>query len=331
MSPRSIEANAQSTTPATPSATPSATHFASDDKKWHSSFSNAEISASTRPNTRLNRRLVSYDEIPDWYQDNPYIRHGYRPVLQSARACFSSWSYVHNETLNIYTHLVPAAVLLVIGLSYVLIRLSGRSSDDIGVAVALLVCAVGCLSFSSLYHTLMCHSRSIEAFWLRLDFIGIILLILGSFISGIYVGFWCETLQRRIYFSMMGSLAAISIVVVLAPCFQGPRWRTLRLLTFVFTGLSGLIPIIHGIVMFGFMQMAKQSGLFYFLAEGGLFLIGAVVYATRFPESIRPGTFDIYGSSHQIFHVLVVFATVIHLIGVLDALDYNYYNRQCPG
>lgn len=77
----------------------------------------------------------------------------------------------------------------------------------------------------------------------------------------------------------MGSLAAISIVVVLAPCFQGPRWRTLRLLTFVFTGLSGLIPIIHGIVMFGFMQMAKQSGLFYFLAEGGLFLIGAVVYA----------------------------------------------------
>lgn len=51
---------------------------------------------------------------------------------------------------------------------------------------------------------------------------------------------------------------------------------------------------------------------------------------TRFPESVRPGTFDIYGSSHQIFHILVVMATAVHLAGVLEAIEYNYYNRQCP-
>ncbi|KAI1210167.1 mPR-like GPCR protein [Annulohypoxylon truncatum] len=273
--------------------------------------------------------LLSYEEIPEWYQDNPYVRNGYRPVSHSARACFGSWIYVHNETMNIYTHLVPAVALLVIGLAYIITRLRHRNGGDAGIVAVQMVSAVACLGFSSAYHTLMCHSRQVEALWLRFDFVGIILLILGSFISGIYVGFWCELLERKIYWSMIGSLATISIVIVLAPTFQGPRWRTLRLLTFVSTGLSGLAPIIHGICMFGFAQMMKQSGLPFYLAEGGLFLLGAVVYATRFPESVSPGKFDIYGSSHQIFHILVVIATVVHLAGVLDALDYNYYNRQC--
>ncbi|KAI5863798.1 mPR-like GPCR protein [Durotheca rogersii] len=272
--------------------------------------------------------LLSFDEIPGWYQDNSYIRGGYRPVLQSARACFRSWTYVHNETMNIYTHLVPAAALLLAGVIYVSAHLRYRGGDA-GVVVALLFAATACLGVSSAYHTLLCHSRKVETLWLRLDFVGILLLILGSFVSGIYVGFWCETLERNIYWSMIGTLAAVSIVIVLAPTFQGPRWRILRLLTFVCTGLSGLAPIAHGISMFGFSQMAKQSGLVYYLVEGALFSTGAIVYATRFPESLRPGTFDIYGASHQIFHVLVVIATVVHLAGVLDALDYNHHHRQC--
>lgn len=45
--------------------------------------------------------------------------------------------------------------------------------------------------------------------------------------------------------------------------------------------------------------------------------------------TLRPGTFDIYGSSHQLFHVLVVMATVLHLVGIFEAFDYNYYNRKC--
>ncbi|KAI1483588.1 hypothetical protein K445DRAFT_309523 [Daldinia sp. EC12] len=332
MTPPSVEVNTESNCPGDTS---------SSDEKQQSSFDSAKVStrssqSETRPEKHCHS-LVLYDEIPEWYQDNPYIRRGYRPVSHSARVCFRSWLYLHNETVNIYTHLVPAVALLIGGLVYLFSRLQHRSNDA-GVVVVLLLSASACLSLSGAYHTLMCHSREVEALWLRLDFVGIILLILGSFISGIYVGFWCESLERKIYWSMashscvglqIGSLAAISIIIVLAPAFQGPRWRTLRLLTFVCTGLSGLAPIIHGIVMFGFAQMVKQSGLPYYLAEGGLFLLGAIVYATRFPESIKPGLFDIYGSSHQVFHVLVVLATAVHLAGVLDALDYNYYNRQC--
>ncbi len=47
-------------------------------------------------------------------------------------------------------------------------------------------------------------------------------------------------------------------------------------------------------------------------------------------QSRCPGKFNIFGSSHQLFHVLVVIGTVMHLVGILEAFDYNYYHRTCP-
>jgi adiponectin receptor len=45
---------------------------------------------------------------------------------------------------------------------------------------------------------------------------------------------------------------------------------------------------------------------------GFMYLAGAIIYATKFPERYFPKTFDIYGASHQIFHMLVLFAAQTH-------------------
>lgn len=95
------------------------------------------------------------------------------------------------------------------------------------------------------------------------------------------------------------------------------------------TGLSAFVPIIHASRLFPLEQLNKQSGLPYYYTEGGLVLLGALIYGTRFPERLYPGQFDIWGSSHQVFHVLVVLATSIHLLGVLNAFEWNYENRRC--
>ncbi len=58
------------------------------------------------------------------------------------------------------------------------------------------------------------------------------------------------------------------------------------MMTFVGTGLSGLAPLGHGIQMFGLPQMMKQSGMPYYLAEGGFLVFGAFLYAVR-PSSTR--------------------------------------------
>lgn len=65
---------------------------------------------------------------------------------------------------------------------------------------------------------------------------------------------------------------------MLNPYFRGTEFRVFRALVFIGTGLSGFAPLIHGIRIFGWLQMMKQSGMFYYLIEGGLLFIGALLY-----------------------------------------------------
>ncbi|KAE8452231.1 hypothetical protein EG329_001698 [Mollisiaceae sp. DMI_Dod_QoI] len=130
---------------------------------------------------------------------------------------------------------------------------------------------------------------------------------------------------------MIITLGIGTIIILVSPKFQGQRWRIFRVYTVVGIGLLALAPIIHGIKLFGFSQMDKQSGLAYYLLEGCLLALGASFYTLRIPEAYEPEKFDIFGCSHQIFYVPVVFATAVHLIGLLLAFDYNYQHRACGG
>ncbi|KAM0263407.1 hypothetical protein ACHAQJ_001263 [Trichoderma viride] len=293
---------------------------------------NPRFLGSTSRAGEPRKALLSFDELPKWHQDNEFILHGYRPISGSAQVSICSWSYIHNESVNIFSHLIPAIVFL-LGEWYIREYLTSRYSDitgaDFFIFSFFLLTAIICLGLSTTYHTLMNHSSEVEQLWLRFDLVGIVILTLGDFVSGIYMVFWCEPLQRKIYWSMIGILGSLTIFIMLNPNFHGKKFRVFRALAFVGTGLSGFAPLIHGVKMFGFSQMMKQSGMPYYLIEGGFLLLGALIYATKFPESRYPGKFDIYGSSHQLFHILVVFATVTQLIGILDAFDYNYVNRTC--
>lgn len=52
---------------------------------------------------------------------------------------------------------------------------------------------------------------------------------------------------------------------------------------------------------------------FWIFAVGGLiYIAGACIYIARIPERFRPGTFDICGASHQIFHFAVIIACGLH-------------------
>lgn len=165
--------------------------------------------------------LLSFDELPEWHQDNEYIRHGYRPISGSAQVSFRSWSYLHNESVNIFSHLIPGIAFL-LGEWYIQQYLASRYSQitaaDYVIFTLFLLTAVICLGLSTTYHTLINHSNKIEKLWLRFDLIGIIVLTLGDFISGIYMIFWCEPLQRKIYWSMVNqnrhSLSILRLILI---------------------------------------------------------------------------------------------------------------------
>ena len=151
-------------------------------------------------------RLLSFQEIPDWHKDNEFVLHGYRPEFKAARACLNSLYYLHNETVNIYTHLIPATLtILAEGLffQYLDRHYPNAKKTDYIIFGFFILTAVICYLISSTYHTMMCHSEHISQLWLRVDFIGIVILTLGDFVSGIYLVFYCEPLLQKIYWSMV--------------------------------------------------------------------------------------------------------------------------------
>ena len=59
-----------------------------------------------------DHRLVRYEDTPAWYQGNEYAQDHYRSVTGSTRKCLQNLTYIHSETANIYSHLIPAICAL---------------------------------------------------------------------------------------------------------------------------------------------------------------------------------------------------------------------------
>lgn len=130
----------------------------------------------------------------------------YRPISHSYRACVCSLTYMHNETISIYTHLIPAILfLLAQAIIHPLfkVRYPDATVSDRIIFVVFLTTATICLGVSAGYHTLCNHSKRISELTLRCDFVGIVILTLGFFISGVYMGFWCEEKIRWIYWGIV--------------------------------------------------------------------------------------------------------------------------------
>jgi adiponectin receptor len=97
---------------------------------------------------------------------------------------------------------------------------------------------------------------------------------------------------------------------------------------FVAMGLSAVFPVIHALRLYGLEHLRGAIGLDWVVLQGVLYILGAGLYAARFPECVSPGKYDIWGSSHQIFHCLVVAAAASHLVGLVKAFDFEHSQRD---
>jgi adiponectin receptor len=150
--------------------------------------------------------LLSRNEVESWRQDNPYILRGYRPLSRSMAKSVLSWTYLHNETMNIYSHLVPAICVLMTAPFTYRVFISSYPlavADDLALLAFFLFSVVVCFSFSAGFHTLQNHSKHVCNLSLRCDYVGIIILILGEFVSGVRMGFFCEPRLRMVYWTMV--------------------------------------------------------------------------------------------------------------------------------
>ncbi|KAK4175098.1 hemolysin-III related-domain-containing protein, partial [Triangularia setosa] len=206
-----------------------------------------------------------------------FILRSYRPVTHSVKFCLQSLAYLHNETVNIYSHLLPAVTCIVLASLvawYLRETFPEATQNDRLVFEIYLATSVLCCTISSLYHTLLCHSRYYRDLWVRIDYVAILFQILGPFVSGVYIGFYCEPKLQRLYWSMIGGLSVATGFIVISPCLQTSKYRLLRTVSFIATRFSAFAPIIHAASIFPYHQLDKQASLRYYYAEGLIVRIG---------------------------------------------------------
>jgi adiponectin receptor len=168
-----------------------------------------------------------------------------------------------------------------------------------------------CLLTSAVCHVFGCCAAHIASIMWRFDYAGIAILIVASFFPPVYYGFLCRPGLRATYLLITSILGASTLSVTLLERFQGPSYHPYRAALFVGLGLWGIVPITHAMIIHAGTQevhLAMQlDGLM-----GLIYIGGAAIYATRVPERFKPGAFDMAFHSHQLFHVCVVIAAVIH-------------------
>uniref|UniRef100_A0A7C8ZI66 Uncharacterized protein n=1 Tax=Opuntia streptacantha TaxID=393608 RepID=A0A7C8ZI66_OPUST len=182
--------------------------------------------------------------------------------------------------------------------------------------------AMFCLLASSACHLLSCHSERLSHILLRIDYAGIAALITTSFYIVAYYSFTCYPFFCYLYLGFITILGITTVLLSLLPAFQKPEFRNVRAALFSGMGLSGILPILHKLVLF-WPQPEALHTTGYEMLLGAFYGLGALVYATRVPERWMPGKFDVVGHSHQLFHVLVVAGAYTQYRGGLVYLKWR--------
>lgn len=156
---------------------------------------------------KIEQRLTYlYHELPTWLQDNHYIQTGYRAPSNSYLKSFQSLSYLHNESVNIYTHLLGSILFFLVAITtftFVASSYPNSTSEDVYAFACFFLGAIACLGMSATYHTICNHSHEVAKFGNQLDYAGIVFLIWGSFVPVLFYGFREDPGLRDRYWAMV--------------------------------------------------------------------------------------------------------------------------------
>jgi adiponectin receptor len=150
--------------------------------------------------------LMLWDDLPAWRRDNAFILSGYRQSRASYLHSLRSLFYVHNESVNIWSHLLGALVAgLVSWHLYAAVRprYEAASRGDVIAFACFFAGAVLCLGMSATFHALLNHSEAVMKWGNKLDYSGIVALIVGSYVPALYYGFFCRPDLMSIYLTVV--------------------------------------------------------------------------------------------------------------------------------
>ncbi|CAH8490607.1 unnamed protein product [Schistosoma turkestanicum] len=306
----------------------------------HHPFMNDDKNAGYRGpgSSQLSKKLI-HDKLeilsasqiaPEFHEVG--ILSGYRKPSTSFTLSILSVFRMHNETLNIWTQIIPTlffVVQLVLNFFHVGERF----------LLIYLVTAVTFLSVSSCAHTFSCLSPGARHICFFLDYIGISLYSCGSAVC--YYAFALPLGYLRPSPVLFLNLSDVFLFFSVLFCISGTYlscqtrfWKPSIMRNIIRMGAFGIVlfyvgaPILWRLYTCTYMaeeyETSECKSLYYWNLHFLLLFSAGCLYVSHFPERVFPGRFDIFGHSHQIFHVCSAFGAIMQYYALrIDLQERN--------
>jgi len=200
-----------------------------------------------------------------------------------------------------FSHLI-GAVASIVGLVFLIIMPAFHSNEKAWDIVSFTIFGVGLIllyTFSSLYHLLNVGEKATRVLR-KFDHIMIYVLIAATYTPvclGPLRGPWGWSI-----FGVVWGLAIVGIILT-ATWINAPRWLTTTI--YLAMGWTVIVAVYPMITIFS--ELNALSSLWWLLAGGIFYTIGAVLYGLKWPPFKNK-----YFGFHEIFHIFVMLGSLCH-------------------
>lgn len=277
---------------------------------------------------RKSSKLVSHEEIPEALRE-PGIVSNYRSPGYSKTECVISIFQFHNETLNVWTHIL-AMVFFAYFLYKVTHELNVLHYNYHPLLCVLLTSCIYPLG-SAVAHTFNCMSECSNHISFMIDYYCISLYAFGACIGNKTYAFPLEWRDTWLEGTFLIANFFNCVFALYLSCLS--RFRTLDRLGKLYRIVGFSLPYIFGMApCFYRVIKAKPSDLACIYYSYHFYDIVFIVffYGSHFPERFFPGIFDLFLHSHQIFHVLAALGTYHKVTGLLEDIRNDYEMSPSP-
>jgi adiponectin receptor len=262
-------------------------------------------------------QLLNIDDLPKWYEPlSPFVISGYRPPGLSLRRCAGTVCEKHNETGNIWTHLIGGVVWIAVCMDALLAPDLSMRADAFTYRLhwcGYFMCGFMPF-FSTCAHLFHCQSSWWYTMCWDMDHVGIIALWYARALCEGYALMFCDQI-------LWNSWAVVTTFVFVLCTYIVVQSHSTVLFLPLYAWIH--LPIVHtatfdnafwaeeGVSPLGSLGEALRSSVALTLVGSLCGVFGYAIMVTKVPESIWPGRFDYWFHSHQWWHILTAVGPVI--------------------
>ena len=256
--------------------------------------------------------LLSYSEMPTKHPEmkgNPFIFKHYRRPTISPYLCLRSSVQLHNETVNIWTHMLPSIIAVVFIYNNLFsdpVSFQHVYSQNINLVLidrfVLSLPLLGnflCFGMSAVYHCLSNHSRW-AALLREMDLVGIAVMNILHSLALNHFKFYHDSHLSKL-FSLVSILTLLGFIYILST-FRNPENKSYQVICF-----GVLVMLVYSPTYISYnLDLNVHCDLTTTLMMSialAFCTLGGVLYVTKFPEIVIPGCFDLVGNSHNLMHI----------------------------